>query len=62
MRGGKLYDAEFGKRMRGEGFFAEQLHALYKVAHRKAGFPQDAPPLSTTSFRVPSAQMELFEN
>jgi DNA repair photolyase len=61
MRGGKLYDAEWGKRMQGEGFFADQLKALYKIAHHKAGFPQNAPKLSTAAFRVPSPQLELFD-
>lgn len=61
MRGGKLYDAKWGARMRGEGFFAEQLQALFKIAHHKAGFPQDAPILSTAAFRVPDAQMTLFD-
>src|SRR6266496_2351117 len=37
LRGGKLYDAEFGKRMRGEGIFAEQMDQMFDVACRKAG-------------------------
>ena len=61
MRGGKLYDARWGVRMRGEGFYAEQLNALFKLAHHRAGFPQSIPPLSTASFRVPTAQLSLFE-
>jgi DNA repair photolyase len=61
MRGGKLNDSRWGVRMQGEGFFAEQLHALYRLAHHKARFPQDAPALSTAAFRVPGGQMMLFE-
>jgi DNA repair photolyase len=61
MRGGKLYDAKWGVRMRGEGFFAEQLGALFHLAHRRAGFPQNLPELSAKSFRVPTAQLSLFE-
>jgi DNA repair photolyase len=61
MRGGKLYDARWGVRMRGEGFFAEQMSAFFKLAHRKAGFLQNLPPLSTAAFRVPSPQLDLFE-
>jgi DNA repair photolyase len=60
MRGGKLYDSRWEVRMSGEGFYAEQMQALFKVAHLRAGFPCDVPPLSTAAFRVPSAQMELF--
>ncbi|RYD25583.1 MAG: PA0069 family radical SAM protein, partial [Verrucomicrobiaceae bacterium] len=61
MRGGRLYDAAWGTRMRGEGFFADQLKALFTLAKHRAGFPQDSVELSTASFRVPSAQMDLFD-
>jgi hypothetical protein len=37
LRGGKLYDAQFGKRMTGEGIFAEQITQLFTVACRRAG-------------------------
>lgn len=60
MRGGRLNDPRFGQRMRGEGFFAEQLRALFHLAKKKAGFTQNMPELSTSAFRVPSAQLELF--
>ncbi len=49
--------------MSGEGFYAEQMEALFKVAHLRAGFPCDVRPLSAAAFRVPKvpgAQMELF--
>ncbi|MDB6134381.1 MAG: Radical [Verrucomicrobiales bacterium] len=61
MRGGKLYDAAWGTRMRGEGFFADQLKALFTLAKHRAGFHRDPVELSTASFRVPSAQMDLFD-
>jgi len=62
MRGGKLYDSRFGVRMRGEGVYAEQLHNLFEVARRKAGFPDEVPALSAASFRRPSGpQLDLFE-
>ncbi|WP_395747413.1 PA0069 family radical SAM protein [Prosthecobacter sp.] len=60
MRGGKLYDSRWGVRMTGEGFYAEQIQALFKVAHLRAGFPGKGPPLSTASFRRSSDQLELF--
>ena len=60
MRGGKLYDARWGARMKGEGFYAEQLRELFRLAHHRAAFPRNAPPLSTASFRVPSQQLDLF--
>jgi DNA repair photolyase len=61
MRGGKLYQANFGERMRGSGFFADQLRTLYEVSRRKAGFTGEGRwDLSTASFRVPSEQLSLF--
>jgi DNA repair photolyase len=59
-RGGKLYDSDFGKRMRGEGIFADQIHALFNVACRKYGINKAGPELSTAGFRRPAgAQMEF---
>jgi DNA repair photolyase len=61
MRGGKLYDAQWGKRMSGEGIFAEQIAAMFDVARRKAGFKDDDRELSTAGFRRPGgAQLSLF--
>ena len=61
MRGGKLYDAQWGKRMRGEGIFAEQIAAMFDVARRKAGFKDEPRGLSTASFRRPGgAQLSLL--
>ena len=37
MRGGKLNDARFGSRMRGEGNYAEQTKALFDNTRRKPG-------------------------
>ena len=60
MRGGKLYDAEWGERMRGTGFFAEQMRQLYEVSRRRAGFPlHRRAPLSIDAFRVPTNQLTL---
>jgi DNA repair photolyase len=69
LRGGKLYDAKWGQRMSGEGPLAEQIRALFEVSKRRAGFPSDEElavrhidrELSAAHFRVPSAQMQLFE-
>ena len=61
IRGGKLYNAQWGKRMRGEGIFADQIAAMFDVARRKAGFTDDDRELSTASFRRSGgAQLELF--
>ena len=62
MRGGKLYDSQFGQRMRGEGIFADQIDQLFDVARRKVGIAARGGELSTASFRRPGgAQMQLFE-
>jgi len=62
MRGGKDYDSTFGRRMRGEGPFAELLAMRFSRAHRRLGFGR-LPPLETGLFRPPrpdSPQGELF--
>jgi DNA repair photolyase len=61
MRGGKLYDAQWGKRMRGEGIFAEQIAAMFEVTRRKAGFKDDRRELSIAGFRRPGGtQLSLL--
>ena len=61
MRGGKLYDAQWGKRMSGEGIFAEQIEKMFEVAKRKAGFKEERRELSTAAFRrVNGEQLSLF--
>ena len=60
LRSGKLNDARFGVRMRGEGIFADQISQMFHVARRKAGLAEDGPELSTTAFRRPEgAQLGL---
>ncbi|ETW92804.1 MAG: radical SAM protein [Candidatus Entotheonella factor] len=62
MRGGQLNEREFGKRMRGEGVFAEQVASLFKLACRQAGLANTSPALSTDAFRRPSGpQLSLFD-
>jgi DNA repair photolyase len=67
LRGGKLYQAEFGSRLRGEGPLAEQIKALFLLAKRKAGLGGNSvgmnlagTGLSAAHFRVPSDQLSLF--
>lgn len=64
LRGGKLYDARYEVRGRGEGPWAEQLAALFRINCERLGL--DRPPaLSASSFRAPKAdpgpQTDLFE-
>lgn len=50
--GGKLYDARFGVRMRGEGPLADLLSQRMEVARRRLGFPGMAA-LDTLQFEPP---------
>jgi DNA repair photolyase len=61
MRGGKLYDAQWGTRMRGEGIFADQIEKMFGVARRKAGIMNERGELSVSAFQRPGgAQLSLF--
>jgi DNA repair photolyase len=60
LRGGKLYDAKWGVRGRGEGIFAEQIAALFEVACRKHHLNEEDRELSREHFRRRLAQGELF--
>jgi len=61
-RGGKDYDSRFGVRKRGEGPYAQQLAARFRLALRRFGLKRDHPPLRTELFRPParSGQFDLF--
>ena len=61
IRGGRLNDAGFKTRMRGQGIFAEQVEALFRATCRKLGLTRRTWNLSTASFRAPSDQLSLFD-
>ncbi len=62
MRDGELNDSRFGRRMRGSGPLADQIHDLFRLAKRKAGLEAGVrDPLSTASFRVPGRTKSLFD-
>ena len=52
MHGGRDYDPRFGRRMRGEGPFADLLAARFARARRRLGFGR-LPPLRTGLFMPP---------
>ena len=62
MRQGKLNDARWKIRMRGEGVLAESIHDLFAAMSRKAGLDRPFPQLSTAAFRRPGQthQLALF--
>ncbi len=62
MRGGKLNDARFHSRMKGQGVLADQTKALFQLACRNAGLDKGFPELSVAAFRRPgNGQPELFD-
>ncbi|HYM59448.1 MAG TPA: PA0069 family radical SAM protein [Thermoanaerobaculia bacterium] len=61
LRGGKLYDAQWSLRQRGEGPFADQIRALFEVACRKAGLNEIDVDLSVEGFRRRTGQGSLFD-
>jgi DNA repair photolyase len=64
LRGGKDYDATFGKRQKGEGVFAQLFKQRFELACRKYGLNREHRwQLDTTQFRPPgmqSQQLGLF--
>lgn len=61
MRGGKLYEAEWGTRMRGEGVYAQQMNALFHTTIRRLGLNEREFEVSAEAFRRPEgAQKSLF--
>lgn len=64
MRGGKLYDSRFGKRMTGEGVFADLINQRFHVARRKHGLDSSRLSfLDCRRFKVPPKegdQIPLF--
>ncbi len=63
-RGGRLYEARFGERMRGQGPYAELLANRFRVASRRYGLDRKHPPFRLDLFRpprAPGAPRSLFD-
>jgi DNA repair photolyase len=63
MRGGKDYDSEWGKRMKGTGPYAWMIGRRFEMACERLGINAGKVSLSTAHFRAPkpdAAQMSLF--
>jgi len=63
MRGGADYDAEWGKRMRGQGVHADLIAARFAVACKRLGLTGRLPDLDLSGFSRPmqqGAQLSLF--
>jgi DNA repair photolyase len=64
MRGGKDYDAEWGKRMRGDGPYAWQIGRRFEIAAKRLGLNQQKRRLRTDLFVPPGgvgSQLDLFD-
>ena len=53
-RGGKLYDARFGVRMRGEGPYAELIARRFQLTAQRLGLHRGMPALDCSQFQRPS--------
>ena len=64
MRGGRDNDPNFGSRMRGQGELAQLLAQRFRTACQRLGFNADSRnrALDTAQFRVPTRQMDLFQD
>jgi hypothetical protein len=61
-RGGRLNDARFGIRMRGEGTLADLIARMFQTTCRRVGLNRHPWPVSTKSFRRPGdRQLKLFD-
>ena len=60
LHGGKLYESDWGKRMTGEGIFAQQMNDMFEVSCRRAGLNREEVALSTEHFRRPGEQLTLL--
>jgi len=58
LRGGKDYDAEFGKRMRGDGPYAWQIGRRFEIACKKLGLNEVKRVLDTSQFIPPEQETE----
>ena len=60
LRGGKLSESTFGRRMRGAGVFADQIRGLFETSCRRLGLATRGLELSTEHFVREPEQLDLF--
>ncbi len=60
LHGGQVNDSRFGKRMRGEGNFAEMIRQQFKVQTKRLGMNQEKFEFNTSLFQRPQSQLRLF--
>ena len=63
LHGGRDYDPQWGRRMKGEGVIATLIARRFEAALARLGLRRGQPPLRTDLFRVPRSrpeQLSLF--
>jgi len=60
LHGGKVNDSKFGRRMRGDGKFADHIRQLYEASMKKYFTERSFPKLDTTQFVRPGTTLNLF--
>ena len=63
IRGGKTYDSQWGRRMKGEGPIAALMSRRFATARQRYGLAEPLPPLDLSQFRIPPRpgdQLGLF--
>lgn len=61
LHGGNVNDSSFGRRMVGEGNFADTIHQLFRVSKKKYLADRHMPPINLTRFRR-GGNLSLFGN
>ena len=59
-RGGREYDATFGKRMTGEGAYADLIATRMRLAKARLGYAQERVTLDASAFAKPGEQFSLL--
>lgn len=59
LHGGNVNDSQFGRRMSGEGNFADTIHQLFNVSKKKFFAGRTMPPIDLTKFRK-GGNLSLF--
>lgn len=60
-QGRTMSHADFGSRLRGEGVWADQIAALFRVSTKRAGIPQKRAELSAAAFRRPLGDQGVLD-
>ncbi len=60
VRGGKMSDSNFGKRMTGEGKLAESIHQLFDSSCKRYHLKEERIHLTTATFTRDFSQLEMF--